>query len=66
MRMTNLIHYQKDRSDDQADRDITNQVMNKLKKLDKHFECMSKYLEICTKKEHLLIDKLECKKKTGA
>ena len=56
----------KNRRDEHVDDDIVNTVMGKLDSLDKRFETMSKYLEMCTKKEQLLIDKLEREKETGA
>ena len=56
----------KNRRDEHVDDDIVNTVMGKLDSLDERFEIMSKYLEMCTKKEQLLIDKLEREKETGA
>ena len=53
----------KNRSDKHVDGDITNQVLDKLKNLDKQFECIFKYLEMCTKKEQQLINKLKREKK---
>ena len=56
----------KNRRDEHVDDDIVNTVMGKLNSLDKRLETMSKYLEMCTKKAQLLIDKLEREKETGA